>query len=265
MSWLATPFLRFSALWHLLAVVLTLARPQQWGTALAAVALNHGVIAVACVWPRSQLLGPNIRRLPDRCAARRDIGLTFDDGPDPRVTAEVAEILDQYSATATFFCIGARVEQHPDTVASLITRGHSVENHTHNHRVHFALLGPKAAAAEIDAAQSAIARFAGVKPCYFRAPAGIRGPWLQSLLEQRGLHLASWTRRGFDTVTQNAETVVRRLTRGLAGGEILVLHDTAASCHPSGEPIVLTVLPRLLEELATLGLHARALPRPPLS
>jgi peptidoglycan/xylan/chitin deacetylase (PgdA/CDA1 family) len=261
MTRVAAPWLRLSLVWHLLAIGLAVSRPSLWRLALEAVLLNHGLIAAACVWPRGRLLGPNMSRLPERYAARRQVGLTFDDGPDPSVTPRVAEILDRYSVTATFFCVGSRVQQHSNTVRDLVAGGHSIENHTHRHLLRFAFLGPAATAEEIDRAQCAIADSAGTVPSYFRAPAGIRGPWTQGLLERRGLRLVSWTRRGFDTVTRDPDVVVRRLTRGLVGGEILLLHDISTARDSAGEPLVLTALPRLLDQLAKSGLHAVALPR----
>lgn len=260
MSWAATRFVRWSVAWHGLAVAFGAIFPSLWRLALTAVVLDQLAITAACVWPRSRLLGPNIRRLPGRHAAGT-IGLTFDDGPDPGVTPRVADILDRYSATATFFCIGAKVEQHPEIVRGLVARGHSVENHTQSHPNLFGLLGPQAAAREIAGGQSAITRSVGVAPSYFRAPVGIRAPWTQHLLEVHGLRLVSWTRRGFDTVARDPDQVVSRLTRGIEGGDILLLHDTSAARDPAGEPIVLTVLPRLLDRLAACGLRAAALPR----
>jgi peptidoglycan/xylan/chitin deacetylase (PgdA/CDA1 family) len=63
----------------------------------------------------------------------RCIYLTFDDGPIPIVTPFVLNILKQFNARATFFCIGDNVNKHPDIYKQLITDGHSIGNHTYNH------------------------------------------------------------------------------------------------------------------------------------
>jgi hypothetical protein len=68
------------------------------------------------------------------------------------------------------------------------------------------------------------------------------------------LRLASWTRRGFDTVTGNADVVYRRLARSLGGGDILLLHDGNAARVATGRPVILEVLPRLLERLRAVRL-----------
>ena len=103
---------------------------------------------------------------------------------------------------------------------------------------------------EIARAQASIAAACAVVPRFFRAPAGLRNPFLQPCLTDQGLQLASWTRRGYDTQTADAEVVLRRLTRNLAAGDILLLHDGLAARAADGTPVILAVLPKLLAELA---------------
>jgi peptidoglycan/xylan/chitin deacetylase (PgdA/CDA1 family) len=103
---------------------------------------------------------------------------------------------------------------------------------------------------EIGRAQEVILRTTGKTPRFFRAPAGLRNPFLNPLLDSLDLKLASWTRRGFDTVNGNPEQVYRRLTADLRGGDILLLHDGHAAASKGGKPVILEVLPRLLDTLA---------------
>ena len=63
----------------------------------------------------------------------KELYLTFDDGPTPEITNWVLRILDEYSAKATFFCIGNNIEKHPEIFNNIINGGHSVGNHTYNH------------------------------------------------------------------------------------------------------------------------------------
>src|SRR5215217_3318476 len=63
----------------------------------------------------------------------RTIYLTFDDGPIPIVTPFVLNILAQYQAKATFFCIGDNVTKHTDIFENLKLAGHAIGNHTFNH------------------------------------------------------------------------------------------------------------------------------------
>jgi peptidoglycan/xylan/chitin deacetylase (PgdA/CDA1 family) len=93
-------------------------------------------------------------------------------------------------------------------------------------------------------------------PLFFRAPAGLRNPLLQPVLSRLRLRLASWTRRGFDTVDSNADAVLAKLSRELNAGDILLLHDGHAARTRGGTPVIVEVLPRLLDALGTAGLHS---------
>jgi len=260
-----TPLLYGSAAVHLAAAAVTLARPRLWPWTLGVVALDHLLITAAGLWPRSDWLGPNWTRLPAQSAERGDIAITIDDGPDPEVTPRVLEVLATFEARASFFCVGERVSRYPDLARDIVRRGHSIENHSQRHRHSFSLLGPKRMAAEIEQAQQSIARVTGQSPRFFRAPAGLRNPFLEPILERLKLQLASWTRRGFDTVNADPEDVYRRLERSLAGGDILLLHDghaarAGAGSPAAGTPVILEVLPRLLETLSRRHLRPVTLP-----
>jgi peptidoglycan/xylan/chitin deacetylase (PgdA/CDA1 family) len=158
--------------------------------------------------------------------------------------------LAEYRAQATFFCVGVRVERYADLAREIVTRGHHIENHSQRHRHNFSLMGPRGMRAEISAAQDGIQRVTGSRPRFFRAPAGLRNPFLDPVLARLQLRLASWTRRGFDTVDANADAVYRRLANPLQAGDILLLHDGNAARSRSGKPVILEVLPRLLDVIA---------------
>ncbi|HTG22939.1 MAG TPA: polysaccharide deacetylase family protein [Reyranella sp.] len=248
--WSPAPLLYASAAIHLGAAAAVLSRPRAWPWALGAVVLNHGCLAAAGLWPRSRLLGPNWVTLPESSAESAAIAITIDDGPDPEVTPQVLSQLAQHGARATFFCVGLRVERYPDLAQEIVGRGHDIENHSQRHRHDFSLLGPKRMSAEISCAQDSISRITGSTPRFFRAPAGLRNPFLDPILSRLQLRLASWTRRGFDTVHTDAEAVYRRLATPLQGGDILLVHDGNAARSRGGRPVILDVLPRLLDAVA---------------
>ena len=248
--WTPAPLLKASAALHLGAAALALGRPSLWPWALGAVVANHVQLAATGLWPRSTLLGPNWTRLPPEAARRGEVAISIDDGPEPSVTPAVLALLDEYGVKATFFCIGRRVEEYAELVREMVHRGHAIENHSYAHRNYFSLLGPRALANEIERAQEIIAGVTGQCPRFFRAPAGLRSPLLDPVLTRLGLLLASWTRRGFDSVNGNADSVFARLATGLAAGDILLLHDGHAARTRSGTPVILEVLPRLLASCA---------------
>jgi peptidoglycan-N-acetylglucosamine deacetylase len=252
--WVPTPLLCASAVVHLGAAASVVARPHTWPWALGAVFANHLALAATGLWPRSQLLGPNWTRLPENGPVGA-VAITIDDGPDPLVTPQVLDQLDQHRACATFFCIGERVLAYPDLAQEIVRRGHCIENHSQRHRHNFSVLGPRGMSDEISRAQDSITQVTGSSPRFFRAPAGLRNPFLDPVLNRLMLRLASWTRRGFDTVNADPDTVYRRLSNPLASGDILLLHDGNAARGRDGTPVILGVLPRLLDEMKSRELN----------
>ncbi|MBE7420382.1 MAG: polysaccharide deacetylase family protein [Ideonella sp.] len=257
--WSAPPLLKATLGVHALAAAAAALAPQTIGWALGAVALNHLGLTAAGLWPRSTLLGPNVTRLPQAAVRQRQFALTLDDGPDPDVTPRVLDLLERHDVRATFFCIAQRAAAQPALLREIIARGHDVQNHSHRHRHNFALLGPAAIERELGQAQAVLAELSGRAPHCFRAPAGLRNPFLDPVLHRLGLHLVSWTRRGFDTVSADASRVLARLTRTMAAGDIVLLHDGHARRSARDEPLLLEVLPPLLAHARALGLRATTL------
>jgi peptidoglycan/xylan/chitin deacetylase (PgdA/CDA1 family) len=248
--WTPAPALQASLALHGAAALGTLAMPAAWPWTLGAVAANHAVLTIAGLLPRSALLGPNLTRLPEAAAARGEIALTLDDGPDPEVTPRVLDLLDAAGARASFFCIGWRARKTPALCREIVARGHRVENHGDSHSWAFSAFGPRRMKADIATAQATLADITGQAPRFFRPTAGLRNPFLDPVLAALDLRLAAWTRRAYDTREGRPDIVFARLTRNLAAGDILLLHDGHGARTPAGEPAILAVLPRLLATLA---------------
>ena len=96
-------------------------------------------------------------------------------------------------------------------------------------------------------AQDTLTRITGRRPLFFRAPAGLRNPFLDPVLTRLGLQLASWSARGFDTRIGDVDRVNYRLLRGLRAGAILLLHDGNAARTHDGIPVILEVLPAVAD------------------
>jgi peptidoglycan/xylan/chitin deacetylase (PgdA/CDA1 family) len=214
--WAPSPLLYASAALHAAAAAATFVRPPLWPWMLGAVALDHAVLTGAGLWPKSRWLGPNLTRLPGASVDRGEVAITIDDGPDPEVTPQVLSVLGVYRARASFFCVGERVARHPELAREIVRLGHTIENHSQHHRHSFSLMGPRRIEREIVEAQQSIARVTGESPRFFRAPAGLRNPFLDPVLARLQLKLATWTRRGFDTVNGDSDQVYRRRGRHTA-------------------------------------------------
>jgi peptidoglycan-N-acetylglucosamine deacetylase len=252
--WKPSSALQASAALHLGALAgMATGLPVSW--AVGAVAANHALLTAAGLWPRSTLLGSNMLRLSQAACEAHQIAITIDDGPNPEITPAVLDILDASNAKASFFCIGRLVESHPYLAQEIIRRGHSIENHSYGHRHHFSLMGMKSLRQEIVKTQEIISHTTGYMPAYFRAPAGLRSPLLDPVLQSLDLKLVSWTRRGFDTITNEPSKILNKLQRGLTAGDILLLHDGNCALTKNSQPVVIPVLSKLLDTLKSMGLR----------
>ena len=211
------------------------------------------MLAVPGLWPRSTCLGPNMVRLPDTAVQRGEVAITIDDGPDPEVTPQVLSILAQHEVNATFFCIGTRAAAHPELCRSMLAAGHRIENHGARHPTLCSLFGPAGWRREILDGQHILQGTTGQTPHFYRAVAGLRNVFLAPVLQGLGLQLASWTRRGFDTRERDPEKIFQRLTHQLAAGDILLLHDGNAARTAAGVPLIVAVLPALLNAIRVRG------------
>ena len=248
--WKPSPLIRASLYLHGALVVLLVLQPAHWRIALAIFLADHALLTLAGLLPRLDWLGPNWTRLP---AGREEIALTIDDGPDPEVTPEVLDILDLYAVRATFFCTGEKAARHPDLCREIVARGHAVENHSQHHLHRFSLLGYRGIIKELEEAQTTLAGITGMAPLFFRAPAGLRNPFLDPALSRLGLRLASWSVRAYDTRTGDVERVAKKLLGGLKKGTILLLHNGNSARTRDRRPVILEALPIILSEARNSG------------
>lgn len=186
---------------------------------------------------------------------RSEVALTFDDGPDPRVTPALLDLLERKQVPATFFVIGRHVDEFPQLVAETAARGHAVGNHTYHHRPAFCVLGRAALTGEVDRAQEAIERACGRRPVVLRPPAGHKNVHLGGILLQRRMRCVSWSVRAFDTLRRNPVRVSNILARKARSGSILLLHDGGGSVAS-----VLETVRILIERLAARGFRFVTLP-----
>lgn len=245
--WHSSWLIRISILVHALVLGFLFLHPEHWRYALLVIALNHLVITIVGLLPRSHWLGSNWTHLPEWSAARNEVALTIDDGPEPEVTPQVLDMLDRLQIKATFFCIGRRAKLYPDLTREIVRRGHEVGNHSQQHHFNFSMSGPNAMMREVSAAQQTLTEIIGVQPKFFRAPAGLRNMFLAPVLSRLNLQLAHWSIRAYDTQAKNPERVKAKLLGGLKPGNIVLLHDGNAARTKSDQPMILAVLPSLVE------------------
>jgi peptidoglycan/xylan/chitin deacetylase (PgdA/CDA1 family) len=233
------------------------ARPRQ--AALTAAMLALGGLAVTHAGPGVTALGPVRQRFFPRLSGlgRADhVALTFDDGPDPAWTPAFLEVLAKWQVRATFFMLGSMAAREPGLAAEVAGAGHEVAVHGWAHR-YTVLRGPRAVADDLARATDAVAGAAGVQPRLYRPPYGVLSAGALAAARGLGLTPVLWTCWGREwTPGSTPRSVFTTLTRHLAGGATVLLHDSDCTSPPGSAAAALGALPLLLEECAIRGLGA---------
>ncbi len=241
--------LGFTALAPIAAIALwTTSIPLAIGVVFA----SHMLVLYPTLRARSQWLGPVVTTF---ATAGNEVWLTIDDGPDPRDTTEILDVLRRHDARATFFVKGSRALEHRDLVRAMADAGHGVANHSHHHpSATFWCLPPRAIRREVELCNEAIASILGTPPSLFRAPVGMKNPFVHPVLEARRMKLVAWDSRGFDGVDGfDVEATVDRVLRDARPGAIILLHQGVQGA--GGGLASARCLERILEGLDARGLR----------
>lgn len=195
-----------------------------WTTGLPAMLVSHLPFLWGTLKPDSRLFSPVLTRLD---TDQPVVWLTIDDGPSGDTLA-MLDLLDAYSAKATFFLVGERALAHPELVREIVRRGHDIGNHSHSHpQAVFWALGPARMREQVGRAQAELTAIAGVAPRWFRAVVGMANPFVSAALREHGLARVAWSARGFDAVAADPHAVVERIERDLGPGAIVLMHEGA--------------------------------------
>jgi peptidoglycan/xylan/chitin deacetylase (PgdA/CDA1 family) len=194
------------------------------------------------------VFGPVIGRGPPEPVAF----LTFDDGPNPRVTERILEVLQRDGTPATFFMVGRHVGRFPTTAAAVAEARQEIGNHTYSHtKLH--TLGPRRVAEEIRRTHQAITGLTGQIPRSFRAPHGYRGPFVARALAPYRYRSFGWTFGVWDSACPGVELIRARVRRGLRPGAILLLHD-GDGYDPAGDRWqTAAALPGIIRDIGDAG------------
>jgi peptidoglycan/xylan/chitin deacetylase (PgdA/CDA1 family) len=186
----------------------------------------------------------------------KTIYLTFDDGPTPEITNWSLNILKEYNAKATFFCIGNNIEKHPEVFKNIVNEGHSIGNHTHNH-VKDWLTSAKAYLKNIEKAQiilnNQVSNSKSTK--LFRPPYGQICPKQGKKLIALGYKIIMWDVISFDwDVNVSKEKCLKNVITNATNGSIIVFHDSIKASKN-----MQYALPKVLEHFSKLGFEFKAI------
>jgi peptidoglycan/xylan/chitin deacetylase (PgdA/CDA1 family) len=227
--------------------------PRARGLWRAAVAAHAVVLMRGIVSPRS---GFFCTAWCEKPASSGDIALTFDDGPDPRLTEAVLEMLAARSMRATFFVIARRAAQHPDIVKRAAQQGHVIGCHDLHHSPLSNLRLERAARREIGQARDIIAEIIGARPLLYRPPVGLMNPEIARALTYHSLACVGWSASGGDCGNRSARGV-DRIDSLARPGAVVLLHDALG--RASLRDRFLARLERLLDSIERQALAPRTI------
>ena len=181
---------------------------------------------------------------------KKEIFLTFDDGPTPEITEFVLTELKQYNAKATFFCIGKNIKNHPKLFSKIVSEGHSIGNHTQNHLKGW-ITNSKNYIDNVLECKNTITQFNDSKNTQhlFRPPYGkIKKSQAKELLK-KGYKIIMWDvlSADFDTTISN-QKCLQNVLKNTTKGSVIVFHDSVKAAER-----MKFVLPKILKEFSENG------------
>ncbi|MBW3518404.1 polysaccharide deacetylase family protein [Flavobacterium sp. NKUCC04_CG] len=156
----------------------------------------------------------------------RRVALTFDDGPTIHTQA-VLDLLDQYKAKATFFCIGKQIEKQPELLRKIYEKQHIIGNHTYTHASNTGFLSTEKMLEEIRLNDELIAEIIHVKPRLFRPPFGVTNPHIAQAVKKTGHKVIGWSIRSLDTLIDDEDKIINKVTSKLKPGSVILFHDSS--------------------------------------
>lgn len=172
------------------------------------------------------------------------IALTFDDGPHPRYTPQILDILDYYGIKATFFVVGINAYNYRETLEDICNRGHEIGNHTYTHP-HVSVIEPNKLTDEIEKCESTIYGFTEHRTKLFRPPEGMVDAGVKSVLRGLDYKVILWDIDTRDWAHTPPEAIRDNVVKHVASGDIILMHDYISYNSPTPEALELFI-PELL-------------------
>jgi peptidoglycan/xylan/chitin deacetylase (PgdA/CDA1 family) len=153
------------------------------------------------------------------------VALTFDDGPHPKFTPEILDILDKYHIRATFFMVGKEMAKYPTVVSEVVRRGHVIGNHTYSHPHNIELDTRAQVVREVERCEQAIEKLTGKRTHLFRPPRGLIDGTVFSVANDEGYRVVLWTVSADHHDAPTPQLMARRVLRHIRPGGIILAHD----------------------------------------
>ena len=217
----------------------------------AAIAFFYILLCVtASFFPQTNFLLPVISRGQ---TGKNLVVLTFDDGPAEPTTRQILDLLDKYSVQATFFVSGINALRYPEIIKDIVSRGHSIGNHSFSHNPFLMLTSFNNLYREIFDAQE-ILRKMGINTRAFRPPVGIVNPKLSPILDKLGMFCVTFSCRAFDAGNFHVKNLGSKILKKVKADDIILLHDVSPR-RKEDRAVLLPEIERLLMGIIAKGLR----------
>ena len=186
--------------------------------------------------------------IPVICKAdtdKKEIAISFDDGPAANYTAGILEVLKTENVKAAFFCIGNRIAGNEEILKQVLAEGHIVGNHSFSHDFLFDLYTVTKMREDLKQMDAEMERVTGLKPKLFRPPYGVTNPNVRKAILRGGYTPVGWSVRSMDTVAKDENKLLAKINAGIEPGAVFLFHDTCK--------VTLNVLPEFIKEVKKKG------------
>ena len=177
----------------------------------------------------------------------KKIALTFDDGPHPKITPKILDLLKKYDIKATFFVIGVNVDNYSEPLKRAIKEGHEIGNHTNSHSILKSMDKDKINE-EILNCENKISLYLQSKSKILRPPCGLYDDTLVKIANDKGYKIILWNIDTHDWAHMSKTEIVKNVSSKVKGGDIILCHD-----YISGENHTVEALDVLIPMLINQG------------
>ncbi|MBD0742533.1 polysaccharide deacetylase family protein [Streptomyces sp. CBMA152] len=237
--------------------VAVLATGASVWTAQAGAAGDSSPKAAASATPGSDVQRVEATIVHTSDAGTRGVNITIDDGPDPRWTPQVLDVLREYGVKATFCMVGTQAQAHPDLVKEVVAAGHRLCDHSVSHDTTMDKKPEAYQSQEIlDAERMITEASGGIRPMYYRAPGGAFTPYSRDLAASRGMRPLGWNVDSKDFERPGTNAIVATVERELHLGPTILFHD-AGGDRTQTVAALRRILPWLKDQGYSFGFPVR--------
>ena len=174
------------------------------------------------------------------------IALTFDDGPHPKLTPRILDVLDKFNVKATFFTVGVNVHYYQDVFEDIVLRGHEIGNHTYTHP-HVSRIDTNTLRSEVEECEKEIYEHGEYMTKLFRPPEGMIDNGVTALLHELDYKVILWDIDTRDWDHTTPENIAKMVIEKASSGNIILMHDYISYNSPTVRALEL-FLPVLIEK-----------------